>query len=124
MSPTEPPKRRDLIERTTSFAHAVRVFINKIPRTINTIEDCKQVVRASGSIGANFIEANEALSEKDGTTRLKICRKEARETLYWLQLLLPDVPENHVYEARALLQEAHELTLILQTIIRKRSTAT
>lgn len=66
----------DLEERTFQFAKAVRMFVKKIPRTVANIEDSKQVVRSSGSIGANYIEANEALSKADFAYRIKICRKE------------------------------------------------
>ncbi len=54
--------------------------MKKLSRTIGNIEDGKQVVRASGSVGANYIEANESLSKKDFVMRIKICRKEAKES--------------------------------------------
>jgi len=72
----------DLEERTFRFAKNVRLFIKTLPKTIANIEDIKQVVRASGSIGSNYIEANEALSKKDFVMRIKICRKEAKESAY------------------------------------------
>ena len=75
-------KRYDLEDRTLAFAKAVRSLAKKIPRTIGNIEDGKQLVRASGSVGANYIEANEALSKKDFRMRIKICRKEAKESRY------------------------------------------
>lgn len=65
-------KRYDLEDRTLAFAKAVRSLAKKIPRTIGNIEDGKQLVRASGSVGANYIEANEALSKKDFRMRIKI----------------------------------------------------
>ena len=58
-------KQYDLEDRTFLFAKEVRTFIKAIPRTIASIEDTKQPVRSSGSIGANYIEANESLSKKD-----------------------------------------------------------
>jgi len=73
-------KRYDLEERTLNFAKKVRDFVRKIPRTISNIEDGKQLIRASGSVGANYIEANESLSKKDFSLRIKICRKEAKES--------------------------------------------
>ncbi|RZJ56361.1 MAG: four helix bundle protein [Flavobacterium sp.] len=67
--------------------------MKKLPRTIQTIEDGKQLVRSSGSVGANYIEANESLSKKDFCYRVKICRKEAKESIYWLTLLKLCYPE-------------------------------
>jgi four helix bundle protein len=77
-------KQYDLEERTFNFARAVIEFTNILPKTIANNEIIKQVVRSSGSAGANYIEANEALSKKDFAFRIKICRKEAKESLYWL----------------------------------------
>ncbi len=57
----------------------VRLFVKTLPKTIANIEDGKQVIRASGSVGANYREANEALSKKDFVMRIKISRKEANE---------------------------------------------
>jgi hypothetical protein len=68
----------DLEERTYQFAKAVRIFVKTLPKTIANIEDGKQVIKASGSVGANYIEANEALSKKDFKMRIKICRKEGK----------------------------------------------
>jgi len=72
-------KRRDLEDRTFQFADAVRHFTKQLPRTLANAEDVRQLVRASGSVAANWIEADEALSKKDFLMRVKICRKEARE---------------------------------------------
>jgi four helix bundle protein len=80
-------KQYDLEDRTFLFAKEVRTFIKDIPRTVASIEDTKQLVRSSGSIGANYIEANESLSKRDFLMRIKICRKEAKESRYWLQLI-------------------------------------
>jgi len=77
---TQNPKQYDLEDRTLRFAKRVRAFVKKLPKTISNLEDARQIVRASGSIGANYIEANEALSKKDFVLRVKICRKEAKET--------------------------------------------
>lgn len=80
-------KPYDLHERTFLFAKNVRFFVFEMEKSIINYDDCKQVIRSSESIGANYIEANENLSEKDFIYRLKICRKEAKETIYWLELL-------------------------------------
>jgi four helix bundle protein len=58
------PKRRDLEERTFRFAESVPAFVKQLPRTISNAEDVRQLVRASGSVAANWIEADEALSKK------------------------------------------------------------
>ena len=80
-------KQYDLEERTLKFAKKVIRFVKDLPKTIANIEVIKQLVRASGSVGANYIEANEALSKKDFIMRAKICRKEAKESRYWLKLI-------------------------------------
>ena len=59
------PKRRDLEERTFRFAESIRAFVKQLPKTIGNAEDVRQLVRASGSVAANWIEADEALSKKD-----------------------------------------------------------
>jgi four helix bundle protein len=73
----------DLEERTFQFAKSVRVYIRKLPKTAANIEDGKRVIRSSGSVGANYIEANESLGNKDFLIRVKICRKEAKESAYF-----------------------------------------
>jgi four helix bundle protein len=95
MLQTQNTKQYDLAKRTFLFAKNVRAFVNNIPKTIANIEDGKQLIRASGSVGANYIEANKALSRKDFYIRVKICRKESNENAYWLQLLYieDDLPE-------------------------------
>lgn len=75
-------KTYDLEERTFQFAKKVALFCKKLPKTTRNIEYIKQAIRASGSVGANYIEANEALSKKDFRMRIKICRKEAKESAY------------------------------------------
>jgi four helix bundle protein len=77
----------DLEERTKKLAIEVRNFIKILPKTISNLEDAKQLVRSSGSIGANYIEANESLSRKDFAMRIKISRKEAKESMYWLNII-------------------------------------
>jgi four helix bundle protein len=77
----------DLEERTFQFAKAIRIFVKTLQNTMANIEDSKQLIRSSGSIGANYREANEALGRKDFLMRVKICRKEAKESHYWLRLI-------------------------------------
>ena len=105
---TDYSKPYDLEERTLEFAKASRAFVKRLPRTIGNIEDAKQFVRASGSIGANYIEANEAIGKKDFLMKIKTCRREANESGYWARLLDCD---GELETARAkLLAEARELT--------------
>lgn len=110
----------DLEERAFQFAKNVRLFVKTLPKTIANIEDSKQVVRSSGSVGANYIEANEGFSRKDFVFRVKISRKEAKESAFWLRCIL-ETNENlsNKDECRELLQEAIELKRILSTIIEK-----
>jgi four helix bundle protein len=111
----------DLEKRTFQFAKAVREFVKRLPQTISNREDVRQVVRSSGSIGANYIESQEALSKKDFRLRVRISRKESKETRYWLRLV--NVGEDAKLEAdRArLIQECTELLKILSAIINKAS---
>ena len=98
----------DLEDRTYSFAKTVRNYVALLPKTIASIEDSKQLVRSSGSVAANYIEANEALSKKDFVMRIKICRKEAKETILWLRLLNSD---------ERLIKESTELMKIFGSIL-------
>jgi four helix bundle protein len=109
----------DLEDRTFAFATDVRAFIKRIPKTLANLEDTKQVVRASGSAGANYIEANESLSKKDFVMRIRICRKEAKESGYWLRLI--DAGDDPAVKKQRddLVREATELTSIFGAILRK-----
>ena len=119
MSESGENKPYDLEERTFAFAREVRAFIKLLERTIGNVEDAKQVVRSSGSVAANYIEANEALSKKDFRMRIKIGRKEAKESRLWLRLLDTEGrPEARARQER-LCQEAQELMNILGAIFRK-----
>jgi four helix bundle protein len=117
MPQNENSKRFDLEDRTFVFAKHTRALVKKLEKTIGNIEDARQLVRASGSVGANYIEANEALSKKDFVCRIKICRKEAKESRYWLRLIEP--PQTAISEQAGLVQEAQELMNIFGAIVRK-----
>ncbi|MCB0731652.1 MAG: four helix bundle protein [Ignavibacteriae bacterium] len=108
----------DLEDRTFKFAKDCRLFIKTLPITIANKEDSKQLIRASGSIGANYREANEALSKKDFLMRIKISRKESKESEYWLSLINETNNLNDDKAAR-LIQEVIELKKILSAIIEK-----
>lgn len=109
----------DLEERTLKFAERVNDYVRKLSKTITNIENGKQLVRSGGSIGANYIEANEALSRKDFIMRVKICKKEAKETRYWIRLTEP----LHEMEGdkEKLFDEATELMKIFGSILEKSS---
>src|SRR6266702_53229 len=111
-------KQYDLEERTFQFAKNTRFFVKKLSKTIENLEDGKQVIRSSGSVGANYIEANESLSKKDFILRIKICRKEAKESRYWLRLI-EATDETIAAERDLLVQEAQELMNIFGAIVRK-----
>jgi four helix bundle protein len=119
MAKTQNSKPYDLEERTLEFAKNVRVFVKKLPKTLSNIEDIKQLVKASGSIGANYIEGNEALGKKDFLLRIKICRKESKESRYWLRLIDTDDISELENERKDLENEATELMNIFGSILRK-----
>ena len=112
-------KRRDLEERTFEFAESVRAFVKQLPRTISNTEDVRQLVRASGSAAANWIEADEGLSKKDFLMRVKICRKEAKESRLFLRLVDAGLANATLSARDQLADEARELTLIFSSIISK-----
>ena len=112
------PKPYDLEERTLEFAKAVIRLCKKLSKNTINNELVAQVVRSSGSVGANYREANESLSKKDFVYRIKICRKEAKEIHYWLQLILEANPD-FAQEIKELVQEALELKKIFSSIVGK-----
>ena len=119
MNKTSHNKPYDFEERTFLFAKEVRIFVKTLTKSIANIEDAKQIVRSSGSVGANYIEANEALSKKDFIYRVKISRKEAKESIFWLRLINETNELFNKEIAENLIQEASELKKILSAIIDK-----
>ena len=117
MTEIKSTKQYDLEKRTLNFAKEVRVFIKNIPKIIANFEDAKQVIRSSGSIGANYIEANESLSKKDFLMRIKICRKEAKETAYFLRLLVETNDKQFAGQGNKLATEATEFKKMFSTIV-------
>ena len=93
-------------------------MVRKLPKTIANNEDAKQLIRSSGSVGTNYIEANESLSKKDFKYRIKVCRKEAKESRYFLRLLYI-IDTNIEKDKNNLVQEAFELTKIFGAILKK-----
>ncbi len=102
--------------RCKIFATNIRKYIKKLRLSIIVNDDCRQLIRSSGSIGANYIEGNQNLGTKDCKMHLKIAKKEAHESSYWLSIL------NEVLEDEALIklhQEAKELEYILISMLTK-----
>lgn len=114
-------KRFDLEERTLSFAQSVNVYARALPKDVANLENGKQLVRAAGSVGANYIEANDALSKKDFLMRIKISKKECKEARYWIILTQPR--QDREPEKLALLDEATQLMKILGAILIKSSSS-
>jgi four helix bundle protein len=112
-------KQYDLEERTFQFAKNIAFYVKELPKHISNLGYEKQIVEASGSVGANYIEANESLSKKDFRMRIKICRKEAKESAYWLRLIVETNEEKYKQGGQRLLNEALELKKIFSSILIK-----
>lgn len=109
------PAKYDLEERTKRFSFDVIATIKKTPRTIVTVPLISQLIRSAASIGANYCEANGGSSKKDFRNKVFICKKEAKETKYWIELLTVAVPdEEKAY--KLLVIEVEELILIFSKI--------
>jgi four helix bundle protein len=108
----------DLAERSAAYGEAVIRFVRSIRRDAVTMPLISQLVRAATSICANYVEADEAGSKKEFRYRISVCRREARETQYWLRMMVA-ANEDAKEPARELWQEARELVLILESIHRK-----
>jgi len=117
MFKTQNTKKYDLAERTLSFAQKVISYVNNLPKTISNIEVGKQLIRSAGSVGANYIEAEESLSKKDFAMRIKISRKETKESKYWLSLSEPE--KESMKEKEELVQESTELMNFFGSIVEK-----
>jgi four helix bundle protein len=113
MNQTLNPKKYDLEDRTFRFAKKSMAYAKDFPKTVANNEVRKQLIRAAGSVGANYIEANESLGKKDYVMRVKICRKEVKEARYWLKLVENDDSKIKDY----LIQEATELMHIFGAIV-------
>ena len=111
-------KKYDLEDRTQSFAKKIRDFIRKLPKDFLVIEDAKQLIRSSGSVAANYIEANDSLGKKDFLMRIKICRKESKESRLWLNLIDVSFDLGLQKVQAELVQETTELMNIFGAILR------
>lgn len=119
ISKVQTTKQYDLDERTYRFAEACRDFVKQLSRTVANLEYGRQLIRSSGSQAANYIEASEALSRKDFFHRIRICRKEVKESSLWLRLA--DVGDQDKLDRKreTLLQESSELRRIFGSIVSK-----
>lgn len=111
----EQNKKYDLEERTILFAENIIDLCKKTQKNVITLPLIDQLIRAGTSIGANYCESNGASSKKDFRNKIFICKKEAKETMYWLQLLAKS-EEKVSNDCRKLWKEVHELTLIFSKI--------
>lgn len=108
-------KKYDLAERTVKFAEAVIEFAYKVDKNPVTLPLISQLVRSATSIGANYCEANEAITRKEFVHRIGICRKESKETEFWMRM----IKKASDRDVDAFSKEARELNLIFSAIIRK-----
>lgn len=117
----QPPKVYDLEERTAVYAENIRDYCLKLPKNAANQEYIPQLLRAGSSPGANYIEANESIGDKDFNMKIKMCRREAKESSYWLRLTVLGDSQQMETEQLRLRQEAKELVLIFTAILKKRS---
>lgn len=110
-------KQYDLEDRTLDFSKKINQYIKQLPRNTVNNEIGKQLTRSAGSVGANYIEANESLSKKDFVFRIRLCKKEAKESCYWIKLT--DPIESNFDNLRELLDESVQLMKIFGAILEK-----
>ena len=115
------PKVFDLEERTAVFGEEVIRYCRDLPRNVITDPLIRQIVRSATSVGANYCEADDAVSGKEFRQKIGTCKKEARETKHWLRMIAAAEPP-HAEKGRELWREAKELHLIFASIFRKLST--
>jgi len=108
----------DLTERTEKFSKDVIGFLKTIPKNFITIPIASQLVRSATSIGANYCEADNAVSRNDFINKIGIVKKEVKETVYWLKIFTATIPEESV-KIKELEKEANELHLIFNSIFQK-----
>jgi four helix bundle protein len=111
-------KQYDLEERTLKYAKAIIDLINIVPNSLANSEINKQLIRSACSVGANYIEANGSLGKKDFAMRIRICRKEARESQFWLNLLTVN-GESLENRKQIMIKETDELCRIFGAILEK-----
>lgn len=110
-------QKYDLEKRTTEFGKSIIRLCQTLPNNPINLKLITQVVGSAGSVGANYREANDALGKRDFVHRLRIARKEAKETIHWLELLIEANPA--LKEYLPIKNEAVEIKNILSSIIIK-----
>ena len=108
-----------LEERCHQFGKRIRSYCRKLKKDLANIEDIKQLVKASGSVGANYIEANENVGKGDLKYRIKVCRKESKESMHFLGFIELFGNEDLEKERNALIDEATQLRKIFSSMIKK-----
>jgi four helix bundle protein len=108
-------KKYDLGERLLKYSFDVLFVCRSMPRSVEAEGIRKQLSRAGTSIGANFAEADGALTKKDFINKVAIDRKEAKETLYWLTLISNSYGGNE--QLRALIKKTDEIIRILSSFL-------
>jgi four helix bundle protein len=106
----------NLIERTAIFGEDIIEFANTLPRNEINRPLISQIVRSATSTGANYMEADGAVSRKDFENKIGICRKEAKESMHWLRMIAKANPDKKE-ECRKLYKEVQELVWIFSKII-------
>jgi four helix bundle protein len=119
MNPTPFKKYFDLEQRMLRFAKNIRAFARKLPKSAANTEDSRQLIRSSGSIGANYIEANEAFSKKDFVLKIRTSKRESKESSFWLELVDTQGFDFLEKERKTHAKECDELTKILGSIVAK-----
>jgi four helix bundle protein len=105
----------DLEERTASFGKSIIDFCNQINKNPINLPLISQLIRSGTSVGANYREANGALSRKDFRHKIYICKKEAQETNYWIEMIIHANPEIEM-NSKVIFRESKELILIFNKI--------
>ena len=113
-------KKYDLPERTAVFRERIRNYALRLPKNAANDVYIPQLIRAGSSPGSNYIEANEGLGDKDFKMKIKTCRRESKESGYWLRMIITDGSKGSEEERDRLRQEAKELVLIFSAILKKR----
>jgi len=111
-------KKYDLEERTAKFGEAIIYFCKSLKENAINKPLLSQIIRSATSIGANYMEADVAESKKDFQHKIGICKKESKETIHWIRMVISANPETRE-KCKILQEEAHELLLIFSAIIIK-----
>src|SRR5688500_2979424 len=116
-------KKYDLEDRTALIAKRIRDYCLRLPKNPANNEYIPQLLRAGSSPGANYIEANETIGDKDFKMKIRTCRRESKESRYWLRLVMTNGSKEMEDERSYLRQEAKEFVLIFTAILKKRDAA-